>query len=101
MFKRSVVDFLFREVVFGPDTPELSGLDTLTRDSHQAASVCPGGKDSKNLGIINDNGVRQASPHTIYVNDNLMADTRRRLSQALAAAIEAISVIMGRPHLAL
>jgi len=58
-------------------------------------------KDSKNLGIIDDNGRERASPHNIYVDDNLMADTRRRLPQTLAAAIEAIFVIMGQPNLAL
>ena len=45
--------------------------------------------------------MEQPSPHNIYVDDNLMADIRRRMSQTLAAAVEAIFVIMGLPNLAL
>ena len=60
------------------------------------ASAC-----SKNPGIFNADGTEQPSQHNIYVDDNLMADTKRRLPFALASAIEAIFVIMGKPCLQL
>ena len=56
---------------------------------------------SKNKGLINEDGSEKPSQHNIYVGDNMMADIRRRLVQALVAAIEAIFVIMGLPNLAL
>ena len=55
----------------------------------------------ENRGVKNDDGTEQPSPHNIYVDDNLMADIRRRMSQTLAAAVKAIFVIMGLPNLAL
>ena len=51
---------------------------------------------SKNPGIINADGIEQSSQHNIYVDTNLLTDTRRCLPFARAAAIEAIFVIMGR-----
>jgi hypothetical protein len=58
-------------------------------------------KCSKNRGILNDDGTEQPTPHNIYVDDNLMADTRERMPFTLAAAVEAIFVIMGFPRLLL
>ena len=42
---------------------------------------------SKNPGIFNADGTEQPSQHNIHAGDNLMADTKRRLPFALAAAI--------------
>ena len=56
---------------------------------------------SINQGIFDENGVAQQTPHLIYVDDNLMADTPSRMRMTLAAAIQAIFVIMGFPALAL
>ena len=58
-------------------------------------------KFSKNRGVINNYGTKQPSQHSIYVNDNLMADIDRRLSYNFVSAIEAIFVIMGAPNLML
>ena len=54
-------------------------------------------RDDVNTGIINEDGTEQASPHHIYVDDNLMADIRRRMPQTLASAAEAIFTVMGAP----
>ena len=54
---------------------------------------------SQHPGIITDDGSLRPTPHEIYVDDNLIADTRRRMRSALAAAIESIFTIMGTPLL--
>ena len=56
---------------------------------------------SKQRPIIDDNGNEEPSQHNTYVDDNLMADIRRRIPSALAAAAEAIFTIMGFPVLRL
>ena len=61
----------------------------------------PARKCAINRGIINANGTKQPSRHNIYVDDNLMADTRRRLPQTLVSAVEAIFTVMGVPCLRL
>ena len=52
---------------------------------------------SQQRGIINDDGSFKPTPHKIYVDDNLIADLRRCMLFALAAAIESIFTIMGHP----
>ena len=52
---------------------------------------------SQHRGIINDDGSFKPTPHKIYVDDNLIADIRRRMLFALAAAIESIFTNIGRP----
>lgn len=54
-------------------------------------------KCTKNTGILDENGMEKPSPHNIYVDDDLIADTRRRMPQALVSAIEAIFTVMGAP----
>ena len=56
------------------------------------ASAC-----NKNRGIIDKDGNERPSEHNIYVDDDLIADIRRRLPYALAAVIEAIFTVMGLP----
>ena len=53
------------------------------------------------IGILNPDGTEQASPHDIYVDDNLMGDVRRRLPYTLVTAIESIFVVLGVPVLVL
>lgn len=48
-------------------------------------------------GILDENGREKPTPHHIYVDDNLMADIRRRMPSTLAAAAEAIFTVMGAP----
>ncbi|KAL7525764.1 hypothetical protein ACHAXR_001151, partial [Thalassiosira sp. AJA248-18] len=52
---------------------------------------------TKNKGILDDNGLEKPTPHNIYVDDDLIADTRRQMPQALVSAIEAIFTVMGAP----
>lgn len=61
----------------------------------------PARKCSKIRGVFDDDGKRLPSPHHIYVDDNLMADTRGWIPHTLAAAAEAVYKIMGRPCLRL
>ena len=49
---------------------------------------------SQHWGIINDDGSFKPTPHKIYVDDNLIADIRRRMLFALASAIERIFTTM-------
>ena len=56
---------------------------------------------SKQRPIIDDDGNEEPSEHNTYVDDNMMADIRRRMPSALAAAAEAIFTIMGVPTLRL
>ena len=52
---------------------------------------------SKYRGIFNVDGTEESSPHSIYVDDNLVADTRYPMPKTLAAA--AIFASMGQPML--
>ena len=56
---------------------------------------------SKQRGIIDDDGNEEPSAHNTYVDDNLMADIRRRMPMTLAAAAEGIFTVMGFPRLRL
>ena len=49
------------------------------------AEPCP-----KNIDIMNPDSTEQASPHNIYVDDDLMGDVRCCLPYTLVAAIERI-----------
>ena len=50
---------------------------------------------------MNPDGTKQASPHNIYVDDNLMGDVQSRLPYTLVASIESIFVVLGLPALVL
>ena len=52
-----------------------------------------------NQGILLPGGARRHTPHFIYVDDNLMADTTNNMKYTLAAAIESIYTILGFPSL--
>ena len=67
----------------------------------ETVAFAPARACSKNPDILNAKGTEQPSQHNIYVDDNLMADTKCCLPFTLAAAIEAIFVIMGEPCLLL
>ena len=54
---------------------------------------------SRNKGIFNADGSAKPTPHHIYVDDNLLADTRSRMTATLAAGIDAIFKIMGYPNI--
>ena len=54
-------------------------------------------KCKQHQGILDENGDELPTPHNIYVDDDLIADTRKRMPQALASAIEAIFTVMGAP----
>lgn len=47
---------------------------------------------------MDENGEEKPSQHNIYVDDNCLADIRRRMPQALASAVEAIFTVMGEPN---
>ena len=52
---------------------------------------------SQNKGIRDEEGNLKPTPHHIYVDDNMMADTRSRMRDTLAAGIEAIFDVLGWP----
>ena len=52
-----------------------------------------------NQGVFNADGTEKPSQHNIYVDDNLMADIRRRMPHTIASAVEAIFTVMGVPML--
>lgn len=55
-----------------------------------------------NVGIIDDaTGEPRRTPHFIYVDDDILADTRSRMPDTLAAGIQAIFDVLGWPMLAL
>ena len=55
---------------------------------------------SFNPGVFDASGRRRATPHFIYVDDDLIADIRTGMLLALAAAFEAIFLVLGFPVLA-
>ena len=52
---------------------------------------------SINRGVIDDSGGRLPTPHNIYVDDNLLAEVRPLMPQALASAFEGVFSVMGYP----
>ena len=56
-------------------------------------------KDDLNPGVLDDDGKPVPTPHNIYVDDNLLAEVKKFMPQAIAAAIEAIFVLLGSPDL--
>ena len=54
-----------------------------------------------NTGVIDISGCRLPTPHLIYVDDNLLAERRSQMPQALASACEGVFTVMGIPTPAL
>ena len=50
---------------------------------------------SSNKGVLDSAGRPQPTPHFIYVDDDMLADTRSRMHHALAAGLEAIFDLLG------
>lgn len=50
-----------------------------------------------NPGVFDSDGKRKPTPHWIYVDDNLLADILSGMRKTLAAAVEAIFTVLGRP----
>ena len=48
-------------------------------------------------GVFNPDGTRMNSKHNMFVDDNLMAEIRKWMPQAMAASIEALFRLLGRP----
>lgn len=57
----------------------------------------PAARCSINQGVLLPDGTSRNTPHFIYVDDNLMADTANNMKYTLAAAIESIYAILGFP----
>eukprot|EP00957_Ditylum_brightwellii_P046106 3497780-Ditylum_brightwellii.AAC.1 len=47
---------------------------------------------------MDSNGNPVPTPHNMYVDDNLVADIRPRMKQAMSASIEALFLCMGYPE---
>eukprot|EP00957_Ditylum_brightwellii_P161316 12282792-Ditylum_brightwellii.AAC.1 len=47
---------------------------------------------------MDSNGNPVPTPHNMYVDDNLKADIRPRMKQAMSASIEALFILMGYPE---
>ena len=56
---------------------------------------------TKNKGILDSSGTPKPTPHFIYVDDDLLADTRSRMYHTLAAGLKAIFDLLGWPALLL
>lgn len=76
-------------------------LDVITWDDEAGADepVVAAVPCSINKGINDENGNPKPTPHFIYVDDDLIADTKARMPQAIAAGIEAIFTVLGWPML--
>ncbi len=53
---------------------------------------------SRNNGVFDQHNNRLPTPHNIYVDDDLLAEIRPCMPQALVSAFEAIFTVMGRPE---
>lgn len=58
-------------------------------------------RDSKNPGVMGEDGTPAATPHHVFVDDGIYADVYdiARVEQALAASIEAIFILLGESDL--
>lgn len=61
--------------------------------------IIPAVPDAYNKGVLDENGKPKKTPHNMFVDDNTIAEIRRRIKQALAAGFEAIFIILGYPDI--
>eukprot|EP00957_Ditylum_brightwellii_P172644 13142293-Ditylum_brightwellii.AAC.1 len=47
---------------------------------------------------MDSNGNPVPTPHNMYVHDNLIADIRPRMKQAMSASIETLFILIGYPE---
>eukprot|EP00957_Ditylum_brightwellii_P085773 6524649-Ditylum_brightwellii.AAC.1 len=47
---------------------------------------------------MDSNGNSVPTPHNMFMDDNLIADIRPRMKQAMSASIEALFILMGYPE---
>ena len=52
---------------------------------------------NRHKGVFNSAGRRISTKHNIYVDDNLLADVKAHMHQALSSGFEATFTIMGHP----
>ena len=52
----------------------------------------------KAKGVLDKNGIPMPTPHNMYVDDNLIAEIKPRMKQAMSASIEALFILMGYPE---
>jgi hypothetical protein len=50
-------------------------------------------------GVFHTDGSRKNTKHNTFVDDNLMAETKKFMPQAMAASIEALFRLLGRPDI--
>ena len=55
--------------------------------------------DALNKGAFTQQGDRLPSPHNTFVDDNLMADIPRYIKPTIAASIESLFILLGRPDI--
>eukprot|EP00957_Ditylum_brightwellii_P209251 15360977-Ditylum_brightwellii.AAC.1 len=48
-----------------------------------------------NKGVLDEAGNPVPTPHNMYVNDNLIADVKSKIIQAMSASIGALFILMG------
>ena len=48
--------------------------------------------------MLDENGHPVSTPHNMYVDDNLIAEVRGRMKQAMSASIEALFILLGYPE---
>ena len=58
--------------------------------TYVTAAIC-----SKHTGVFNPDGSRKKPKHNMFVDDNLMAETRAFICIAMVASIEALFRIFG------
>ena len=54
--------------------------------------------DGLNKGVLDAHGQPVPTPFNMYVDDNMYADVRGRMDQAIVASLESLFIILGHPH---
>jgi len=70
-------------------------------DSRKKKHFVPASSDSKNRGVLDDNGNPARTPHDMFVDDDVYIEVyiRERVERAIAASIEAMFITLGRSDL--
>jgi len=68
-----------------------------SKKSNSKTKFIPAAADTLHKGVFNQQGEPRNTPHNTFVDDNTIAETRRRMPQAMAASVESLFILLGFP----
>ena len=78
---------------------EYLDLVQFSPDPDESVSFIQATSCATHQGVFHTDGSRKNTKHNTFVDDNLMAETKNFMPQAMAASIEALFRLLGRPDI--